>query len=297
MSKQFENLTAQAERLYRHCRQGSYRTRERYYEALKRFCRFLAEEYRLERLANMAPKHIYAYVEKMERAGKAPATIKTELSAIRFFHDRMDAPRYELPDNKMLDLQRRSFGAVDRTWSNPEFNRMLGCALEEDREDYITILYLGRYMALRIHECFRIDTATAADAVRGNLLRIKGKGGLVRSVPLTPMLARRFQLHLGHTPRGHKLFVAAETQTHAAIQKLQAFIRENRARVQDPDSVRPMTFHGLRHTCASEWYRGFLSMGQTPYEARCAVSKLLGHSRDDVTRIYLASQKGGGADA
>lgn len=56
MSKRHENLLLQLDKLRRHNRQGSFKTRERYYEAMKRFCRFLAEQYHLERLANIAPK-------------------------------------------------------------------------------------------------------------------------------------------------------------------------------------------------------------------------------------------------
>ena len=48
-------------------------------------------------------------------------------------------------------------------------------------------------------------------------------------------------------------------------------------------------FHGLRHVCAAEWYQERIAAGATPYEARKAVSRLLGHGRDDVTKIYLAS--------
>lgn len=181
MPKQYENLLLQLDKLRRHNRQGSFKTRERYYEAMKRFCRFLAEQYRLERLANIAPKHIFAYVYSLQESGKAASTIKTELSAIRFFHDLIADPRFELPDNSQLLLQRRTLGGVDRTWSIPEFNRMLALALAAEREDYITILYLGRYAALRIHECFRIDTAIAAKALKENALTTslneKGGGG------------------------------------------------------------------------------------------------------------------------
>ena len=294
LSNQYNNLLAQLDKLYRHNRQGSFRTRQRYYEAMQRFCRFLAEEYRLERLANLAPKHIFAYVDSLQEKGRAASTIKTDLSAIRFFHDLIPTPRYELPHNDALMLQRRSFGDVDRTWSHPEFNRMLACALDAGREDYITILYLGRYAALRIHECFRIDTATAAKAIKENALTIKGKGGLVRTVLLNDILLDRLQLHLEHTERGHKLFVPYREQTHEAIKELQAFIYQNRERVQAPDSCRPMTFHGLRHTRAAEWYQQLIQEGNDPYEARRAVARLLGHGRDDVTRVYLASLKGGG---
>ena len=258
MSKHYQNLLTQLDKLYRHNRQGSFRTRQRYYEAMQRFCRFLAEQFRLERLANISPKHIYAYVSYLQEQEKSASTIKTDLSAIRFFHDLIQQPRYELPANADLLLQRRTFGEVDRTWSNSEFNRMLDFALESNREDYISILYLGRYAALRIHECFRIDTATASKAIRENALTIKGKGGLVRTVPLTPLLVQRLQRHLRQTPRGHKLFVPDDQQTHAAIKALQAFIYLYRPYAQDKDSDRPMTFHGLRHTCAAEWYKGFI---------------------------------------
>ena len=166
---------------------------------------------------------------------------------------------------------------------------MLAEALRLGREDYVTILYLARYAGLRIHECFRIDTAIAAQAVREGAITIKGKGGLVRTVPLHPLLVSRLELHLQTTPRGHKLFVPDDMETHTAIQHLQAFIRTCRPYIQDAGSARPMTFHGLRHVCAAEWYQERIAAGATPYEARKAVSRLLGHGRDDVTKIYLAS--------
>lgn len=283
-------LLAQLDKLARHNRQGSFRTKERYYEAMKRFCAFLADAFHLQKLANVNGKHLTAYILKLQDDGKAPSTIKTDLAAIRFFHDLMDA-KYRLPTNDELKaaLQRRTFGGVDRSWSREEFQRMLAEALRLGREDYVTILYLARYAGLRIHECFRIDTATAERAIREGVITIKGKGGLVRTVPLHPILASRLELHLRVTPRGHKLFVPDGVQTHTAIQQLQAFIRTTRPYIQDAGSVRPMTFHGLRHTCAAEWYQERIAAGATPYEARKAVSRLLGHGRDDVTTIYLAS--------
>ena len=221
------------------------------------------------------------------------STIKTDLAAMRFFDDLMDRPRYQLPSNQELILQRRTLKGVDRTWSEAEFQRMLACALGADREDFVTILYLGRYEALRIHECFRIDTATASRALKENAITVKGKGGLVRSVPLHPILVPRLQYHLEHTLRGKKLFVADGVETHQAIKELQVFIYIHRPYVQDPDSTRPMTFHGPRHTCATEWYFQRIDAGASPYEARKECAKLLGHGRDDVTTIYLSSGRGG----
>lgn len=292
MSNHYRNLMSQVDKLHRHNRQGSYKTRARYYEAMQRFCRFLAEVFRLERLANIAPKHIYSYVAYLQEQEKSASTIKTDLSAIRFFHDLIPKPRYELPENADLLLQRRTFGGVDRTWSDGEFNRMLTCAAKAGQEDYVAVLHLARFAGLRIHECFRIDTATAAKAVKENALTIKGKGGLVRTVPLAACLVDRLRFQLNRTLRGHKLFVPDDRQTHEAIKGLQAFIWAHRSAVQDPDSTRPITFHGLRHSYAAEKYRDFIAAGKNAYEARKAVSRLLGHGRDDVTNIYLASLKG-----
>jgi len=153
----YTNLLAQLKKLTRHNRQGSFKTRERYEESMKRFCRFLAENYRLEKLSNIAPKHLLAYVEHMQEKGLKPATIKTELAAIRFWHDKLPEPRFSLPENAEMSLERCSFGKVDRTWETEEFNRFLIVCLQYTHEDYATIACLARYAGLRIHECFRLD--------------------------------------------------------------------------------------------------------------------------------------------
>ena len=79
--------------------------------------------------------------------------------------------------------------------------------------------------------------------------------------------------------------------TDKAINQLQQFILRNREVVQDPDSNRPLTFHGLRHTYAAEKYRQLITDGFSELDAHLTVSKLLGHERTDVTNIYLASIK------
>ena len=98
-------LEAQLNKLARHNRQGSYRTKERYYMAMKRFCHFLAENYHLQKLSNISGKHLVAYVLWMQEKGLSASTIKTDLAAIRFFHDKISNPEYILPTNAELVLQ------------------------------------------------------------------------------------------------------------------------------------------------------------------------------------------------
>ena len=299
MTKQLQNegiyrsLVSQLDKLARHNRQGSFRTKERYYLAMKRFCLFLAEEYHLQKLANIRSKHLVQYVRYMQENGSSTSTVKTDLAGIRFFHDKISSPKYKLPTNAQLgtELERRRFGDADRTWSNAEFNRILAKAMVEDRNDFILAFYLARYAGLRIHECFRIDTAIAEQALRDGSIRIKGKGGKVRTIPIKEPIKLALRKCLDTTPRGHKLLVPNEIPTDKAINLLQAFIMKHREEIKDADSDRPMTFHGLRHTYAAEKYRELTASGMRELDAHFAVSRLLGHERADVTNIYLASLK------
>ena len=104
----YQSLIAQLDKTARHNRQGSFRTKERYYEAMQRFCRFLADEYHLQKLANVSGKHLTAYVIHMQEQGKSASTIKTDLAAIRFFHDKMEQTKYRLPSNDDLELLTKS---------------------------------------------------------------------------------------------------------------------------------------------------------------------------------------------
>ena len=234
--------------MFRHCRQGSIQTRRRYKEAVCRFCYFLAEVYHVERVANIAPKHIYAYTEFLKENRRAASTIKTDLAAIRFFHDQLPSRKHsKLPTNAMLDLERRSFGKVDRTWRDEEVNRMIGKAW-----------------------------------------------GKVRTVPLPRTSQLELEAILRQTQRGHKLFVSDATPTDLAINRFQCFLYRHRDAVQIADRHRPLTCHGLRHTYAVEQYLTCRKQGLDEHTACRQVSRLLGHEREDVTRIYLASLREGG---
>ena len=59
----YHTLVTQLDKLARHNRQGSFRTKDRYYEAVKRFCAYLANHYHLQKLENISGKH-------QDRAGK-----------------------------------------------------------------------------------------------------------------------------------------------------------------------------------------------------------------------------------
>ena len=170
-----------------------------------------------------------------------------------------------------------------------EFNRMIAECWKVKRDDYVACITLARYAGLRLHEVLRIDTAIARKAIKDGFITIKGKGGKVREVPITESIITVLKKALLTTPPGYKLFVPKDKQTHIAKAELQNFIASKRKYVFDEGSSRNLTFHGLRHTFAAEQYQKFISQGYTETQAKLKVSKLLGHEREDVTRIYLAS--------
>ena len=70
------NLAVQFKRDIDNCNNGSIETRRRYHPALEdRFAKFLAVEFRLENVNNVSAKHIYAYVEFLQKMVKVLRTL------------------------------------------------------------------------------------------------------------------------------------------------------------------------------------------------------------------------------
>jgi integrase len=225
----------------------------------------------------------------MQDKNYSPSTIKTDLAAIRFWHDQIPSAKYALPSNSEYDLERRKFGGVDRAWSQAEFCRMISQCWLNKRVDYEACIVIARYAGLRLHEVMRIDTATARAALKEGYFTIKGKGGKIRKVPIQETISIELNKFLKTTPPGHKLFIPDGKETHIAMRELQNFIIKHRKAVQDPDSTRPMTFHGLRHLCSAEWYLSLTVEGYSESAAKKQISLWLGHERGEVTSIYLTS--------
>lgn len=276
-------------RLYGHSRRNSFPTRRRYQEAFDRFVAFLVEVFHIHKIANIAPKHLRAYVNYLLENGAELKYIKTELSAIRFWHDENPDSKYKLPDNEHLSLGRDSGPYEDKTWTPFQFEAVVAVAKEACKLDYVLALYLALYQGLRIHEIFRIDTAAARNALKKGMLTIKGKNGRVRSVPLHPALAELLQKQLAATPPGHKLLVPDDARTHQCIHNFQQFIRRKQPSREAGLPCKRVTCHGLRHTYAVNTYLALRAQGKTDYEARKLLSIWLGHNRVEITHVYLAS--------
>lgn len=163
--------------------------------------------------------------------------------------------------------------------------------LKDGRGDFAAIACITWNAGLRIHERFRTDTAIAEQALRESAITIKGNGGKIRTVPINDSIRAELEKLLAVTPRGHKLVVLDDVPPHNAIAQLQQYIYRVRPTVQDEESERHMTHHGLRHSYAARTWQELIDSGLNPLSASLRVSQLLGHERPDVTNVYLASPK------
>ncbi|OMF25633.1 hypothetical protein BK133_21315 [Paenibacillus sp. FSL H8-0548] len=287
--KIFENLERQVEKIYKHNRQGSYHTRNKYEAESKLFCKFLSKEFKLQAFKNIGDKHVLAYIRFMQTSDLSPSTIKDRLSIIRFTHDKVDQPKHRISSNSAFDLEKRTFGGVARAWSNNEYERFCALAIERGNDRITSIAILAKNEGLRIHETLKIDRSQAEKALQTNILTIKGKGGKIRDVPLSSESRRLLTDCIKEVDRGQKLFVERDEKTHLVIKQMQNWINRNRDQFKDQDLDKVnITFHGLRHAYAQAMYEALKDQGKSDIKAREEVSKLLGHERDDVTRIYLA---------
>lgn len=294
----YRNLMDQLNKVAKHSKSLSITSQRQYYNHMDKFLRYVADNYNLQSLANIQDKHLVSYVVERQNEGKSAATVKQDLAAIRYYHDQLANSRYILSDNEGLkerfsefSLDRRSFGGVNRRCTEMEYQALVTIAQQNGHPDTANMIMLGREQGLRIHEVTRLGRVDAEKAIRDGFLTVKGKGGLVRDVPLRDSAKGILREAMQKVERGQKLFVKPQEKAHMVIQRVQDFIKNNRDKVIDPYNGRPtgvnITFHSLRHSYAKEQYDRLISIGLSEKDARYQVSLLIGHSRDDVTRIYL----------
>ncbi|XKO54656.1 tyrosine-type recombinase/integrase [Lysinibacillus fusiformis] len=297
------NLMSQLNKVARHAKGISVnKSLPQYYSHMDLFCRFLADNYNLKTLANIQNKHLIEYVIERQSEGKSAATVKNDLAAIRYFHDQIPQTRYLLSSNQVLsekninfNLERRRFGGIDRRPTNLEYQAFISLAKQTRNPEIAFIIILGKEMGLRIHEAVRLSRSDVERAFRESFLTVKGKGGLIRQVPLNDVAITTLEAAIQNISRGQKIFVPPSQKAHQVIQRVQDFIKNNRQKIIDPLNSRPkgieITMHSFRHAYAKEQYDSFIFQGHSEDAARLKVAQLIGHNRDDVTKIYLAETR------
>ena len=192
----YKNLLAQIDAIYKHSNELSFKTRARYFEATKRFCKFLADNFRLQNFRNVEDRHFKAYVEYLKE-NKSAATIQSDLSGIRYFH-RKSGNKNRLSPNSKLNLPKRATGVRDHSFIAKEIVGMRQLAITQGRQDVVIAIDFTEKFGLRLEEVCTLRVEYLMSALKTGQLVIKGKGGQTRSIDLNTKQRAIIQKYLDY---------------------------------------------------------------------------------------------------
>jgi len=153
----YRNLNEQINKVFRHTRQGSIKTRYRYEDGMNHFAKFLAETFKKQNLNKIESKHLQAYSEQMQESGY------TNLSAIRFFVDVSGANSKKLPTNKQLGVLPRTkedrIGG-NKAWNDTEVKKIIEYANSKNEFRYaymVRIAYHRDFEFMKLQDLIRVN--------------------------------------------------------------------------------------------------------------------------------------------
>jgi integrase len=305
-----DNLGLQLQRIARNMNENQLSTRYRYLATNGRFVKFLAEEFKVRKLANINNKHVEKYAEKLIAEGKAHKYIKNELSGIRYIHNQIPNTKHNLIDgkefNKKMGLNFTRDGRADRAWTLNEYEKFVDYATDHGRSDIADIFKITSVTGMRLDEVSTLRKSEITEALSSGKLHLTNtKGGVPRDVPLNKTSENLFKEAIKDLKGTDYVYTPARYVNSRSIHKyekqVQKYVYNHRDKIQDKDRTTTghnvkddergaITLHGLRHRYARERYAEFLGQGKSNYEARKEVAKELGHGRDRVTLIYLSGE-------
>ncbi|QZO12237.1 integrase domain-containing protein [Pseudoalteromonas piscicida] len=251
--------------------------------------------YRLQSVQSLKPKHVNYLVERWQGEGLSAGTIKNRLSHVRWWAEKIGKasmlPKSNNGANQAitLDLEKRTYTPTESKAKELEQNR-----LEKVSDPLVKLsLRLQREFGLRREEAIKFRPNYA---IRGEQLVLKPswtKGGRPRVIPIRTESQRHLLQQVQNQVGGGALIRPDRNY----IQQLKAYERQTSQAGLDKN-------HGLRHMYAQQRYLeltgwrspiagGPTSKQLTPEQkqidrqARLQVSNELGHSREQITVIYL----------
>jgi hypothetical protein len=284
------DLNYQLKQLGNRNRDGSYATGADRARMLSLFANQLHElGYRHMGVGSLKPKHVEALLERWQAEGIATGTLKNRLATLRWWAEKIGKQNVIARENDNYGIDRRQFVT----------NLDKGKDLDPARVDKVASPYVA--MSLRLQAAFGLRREESIKirpgwADQGNALRLQAswtKGGRERVIPIGTPEQR------GLLEQAKRLADGGSLIPKDATYKDQ--LRTFRAECQ---RVGINGVHGLRHRYAQERYlqkthwecpaRGEPTAKQlTPEQrsidqrVRLEVSLELGHSRAQVTAVYL----------
>ena len=274
-------------------RENSYGTQRARRAIVKMIARQLSDMgFMRLKAKNLKEKHALALIERWRGEGLSAGTLKNRMGVLRWMYEKV---------NKSWMLSRRNgaYGIENRRYqTNVSKARELPPErLAAVKSEHVRLsLEMQRAFGLRREEAMKIQVAWAD---RGSYLKLKGswtKGGRERTVPIRPGDERQRDLLERVRALTGSGSLIPEGSTY--IQHLKLY--ENQTAAAGLDKL-----HGLRHAYAQERYREITGWaapaagGPSSDEltrdglrdkdraARVQISKELGHSREQISVVYL----------
>ncbi len=243
-------------------------------------------EVRVATLAGLATGDFRAWLAWRHGQGFARTSTARAMAAVRGFFGFLDR-RHEVHNPALKAIRMAAYRRpLPRPLSTEQARSLPANAAELASEPWIArrdvaILLLLYGTGLRIGEALALDRE-AAGAVPEDLreLRVRGKGGRERIVPVLPIVAGALADYLHtcpwHPDRAGPLFLGQRGgRLHASI--VQALVRKLRGLLALPETATP---HALRHSFATHLLGGGADLR--------AIQELLGHRSLSSTQVYTA---------
>ncbi|MBL8554457.1 MAG: tyrosine recombinase XerC [Phenylobacterium sp.] len=270
-----------------HERRASPRTLEAYGFAAQRYLTFLerhrGESLSVAAMSGVTPAEVRAWLAHLRGGDRplSPRSLSQALSAIRTFHRFLDR-RLDAPNSAIALVRgpRVKPGAPRPVTEDQAAGLLAEPALDPDREDWeaardqavLTLLY---GCGLRISEGLGLKRS---DAPLGELIRITGKGGKTRMVPVLPAVRAAVDAYVAEVPfaiEADDALFRARRGGALSPRHVQATVQALRSRLGLPASATP---HALRHSFATH----LLGAGA---DLR-SIQELLGHASLSTTQRY-----------
>lgn len=268
-------------------RRASPHTIAAYGRDLAGFLKFLAEHRggapKLATLIALEPADFRAFLAQLAREGAARTTMTRKLSVLRSFFRFLDKRKMALSSALMAVRTPKLGWPVPKALTENEMQAALERVALLDTRPWmarrdLAVLILLYGCGLRIAEALTLTRRGAPET--SGMLRIVGKGGKARLVPVLPAVAGAVRDYLATCPIDLKpdgpLFVGARGRGLNPRQ-VQATMAKLRRALGLPEHATP---HALRHSFATHLLAGGGDLR--------AIQELLGHASLSTTQRYTA---------
>lgn len=284
------DLNYQLKMLCRHSHEGSFETRVGRERQLTAIANQLHElGFRQLQATSLKQKHVRALVDHWQGQNLSPGTIKNRMSCLRWWAEKVNRRAVVAGSNDFYGIPDRQFVS-----DNSKAKGLAREQLDQVKDEHVRMsLRLQKAFGLRREEALKIRPRWAD---RGGHLYLKAswtKGGRERTVPIRTR-EQRALLEQAKRLAG----------TGALIPRGRRYIEQLRIYERHTANAGLSKMHGLRHAYAQQRYlelTGWPSphgggpnkkdltpaQQEADLQARLAISKELGHVREQITAVYL----------